>query len=547
MANSSVNAKDKSSVRSKSQKHRDERNKQESEPKVPKVKSDSVEVAKDELEVVEDVKEVEPKVPKIDLKKKLKYLDDIRRDIKKKRIFFDENKERFGLDALSQLVKVKNTSEVKGYPFKGSKGAYEKTTRGIRLGLKVVPIETKYDKNEHPCNLENIVLKELTERVVNGGISPHVAYYLGTQKVLNKSKALKMLNLKRLEVEEKIRTHSNMLISEFVEGGSLDNWVYNTYEDDGEISDGQWRNIVFQLVYTIAVMQHYYRMMHNDFHYGNILIDDSLKPGGYFVYQIRGKTYYIRNTGTIPKLWDFEFSMVYSDKIKDAYPNKFIIGPYEYDKRNHKTIIDPKRVDETEDPEDLNVPYNYNEVYDVHYFLTSLLDLYISQELFDWIIGLYPREVIPEDDESTNSSSTSDSDSYSSTSSSSSSFTLSSSSSNSKKLSEQELNDRVKDLNISDSERSDRKQGKRSDSEQGKRSERSDSDSERSDSDSEHSDSGFSTEKMYVSEGRLLNGTEDLFKLPTPIDLLDDPFFDTFTRRPDDFDESTAVYFNAGF
>lgn len=482
-----------------------------------------------------EVSDIRSQTPKIlhELKKKLKHLRDIRHEIKKKRIFFDENRERFGLDELSQLVKVKNTSEVKGYPFKGSKTSYNKTTGGIRFGLKVVPIETKYDKTEHPCNLENLVLKELTENVVNKNISPHVAYYLGTQKVNNKSKALKMLNLKRLEVEEKIRTHSNMLISEFVEGGSLDNWVYNIYEDDNEISDEQWKNIVFQLIYTISIIQHYYRMMHNDFHYGNILIDDSLTPGGYFVYTIRGKTYYIKNTGVIPKLWDFEFCMVYSNKIPDAYPNKFIIGPYEYDKKTHKTLVDPSRLDESEDTDDLNVPYNYNEVYDVHYFLTSLLDLYISQELFDWIIQLYPREVIPEDEESTASSSTSES---SSDQSSSSKYDSSSSS--------DDLDELVEQLTLSDDNENSEDSTNSANGDYDSSSDTSSLSSSQSD---DLSSSSSSHEPIYVSDGRLINGTEEIFKLPTPIELLDDDFFTSFTVKPDDFDESTAIYFNAGF
>ena len=42
------------------------------------------------------------------LNKKIKYLEDIRHEIKKRRILFDENKERFGLNELSQLIKVKN-------------------------------------------------------------------------------------------------------------------------------------------------------------------------------------------------------------------------------------------------------------------------------------------------------------------------------------------------------------------------------------------------------------------------------------------------------
>lgn len=426
--------------------------------------------------------------------KRIKYLQTIRHEIKKSRILFDETRERFGLDELSQLVKVKNTSEIKGYPFKGYKRSYNKITRGIKFGLKVVPIETKYDKLEHPCNLEGIVLKYLTDNIVNKAISPHLVYYLGTQKVSNKSKSLKMLNLKRLEVDGSIRTHSNMLISEYVDGGSLDNWIYNTYENDKEIEDDQWKNIVFQLIYTIAIIQKYYKMMHNDFHYGNILIDTSIKPGGYLVYQIDQKTYYLKNTGIIPRLWDFEFSMVYSDKIPEAYPNKFILGPYKYDRKLHKTIITDDEMDNLSDSE-LNVPFNYNEVYDVHYFLTSLLDLYISQELFDWIIELYPRELIPDDTDSTASSSSSVASSSNSSSSSSSSldsFT-------------------------------------------------------HSETETKSTSNKNSDDNKYLLEGRLINGANDIFQLPTPLELLKQKFFEPFTVKPDDFDEKTAIYFNAGF
>lgn len=466
--------------------------------------------------------------------KKLKYLNSIRHEIKKKRILFDESKERFGLDELSQLIKVKNTSEIKGYPFKGITQKYDKITNGINFGLKVVPIETKYNKHEHPCNLENIILKELTENIINKNISPHFTYYLGTHKVTNKSRALKMLNLKRLEVENQIRTHSNMLISEFVEGGSLDNWVFNTYENDKEISDDQWCILVFQLIYTIAIIQHYYKMMHNDFHYGNILIDDTIKPEGYFVYQINNKTYYIKNTGIIPKLFDFEFGMSYCDKINGCYPNKFIIGPYEYDRKLHKTNVDENikisnknesnsEYDESECESDYDdVPYNYNEVYDVHYFLTSLLDLYISQDLFDWIMSLYPMELIPEDESSDSSGKSSDSSSYSSDSSSESSNSSSDSSRESTESSESDKSTRT-------------------------HSSKNEPRSEHSSSKSESYSSERSIEQIYLHKGRLLNGIENIFKLPTPMELLNNKFFNKFTTKPDDFDETKAIYFKAGF
>jgi hypothetical protein len=464
----------------------------------------------------------DPKFTQTLVQKKNVY-QNIRQDIKKKRVVFDENQDRFGLDEMSQLSKVKNTSEVKGYPFKVSSTKF----KTAQLAIKVVPIETKYDKHEHPCNLENLVLKELTDNVVNTGISPHIVYYIGTQKIPNKCRALKPLNLKRLEVEDKVRTHSNMLISEFVSGGSLDNWIFNIYENDKEITDTEWRCIVFQLIYTIAVMQNKYKMMHNDFHYGNILIDDTLTPGGYFVYETKENVYYLPNTGKIPKVWDYEFVMVYSDKIRDCYPNKYIIGPHTYDKKTHTTIV---RDDDSlsTNSREFNVPYNYNEVYDLHYFLTSLLDLYISQELFDWIMSLYPQELIPEEEVSSLSQSKgSDHDSD----------TISSSSLNS---SESQTSSDESDSDETKSESSGESSGESSSESSGE------STSSESESDDSASDE-ISYTQRYLNEGRMINGIEDQFDLPKPIDILKHSFFDVFTRKPEDFDPLTAIYCKAGF
>ena len=454
-------------------------------------------------------------IKKLSLNEKNKYLNDIRHEIKKKRLIFDESKDKFGLDEFTQLTKVKNTSEIKGYPFRGKKMKIKNT----QFGIKIVPIETKYEKHEHPCNLENLILKELTDKLVNTNISPHITYYLGTQKISNKSKALKMLNLKRLEVEDKIRTHSNMLISEYVEGGSIDNWVFDVYENDKEISDNQWKSIVFQLIYTIYIIQHYYKMMHNDFHYGNILIDNSIKASGYLVYDIDDKRFYIKNTGIIPKLWDFEFSMVYSNNIKDCYANKFIIGSYEYDKKLHKTIIDDNDNDNDSNSslktEDLNVPFNYNEMYDVHYFLTSLLDLYISQELFDWVIGLYPRELIPDEE----------------TSSSENSYTSSETTSTSNKKS---LIEKLSKLSVNSSTTESTTESK------------TESTTESTTESNMESNNSSILETKYLSNGRLINGIESMFKLPKPLDLIRNNFFNELTIKPQDFNEKDAIYFKSG-
>lgn len=443
--------------------------------------------------------------------KKLEKLNSIKHEIKKKRIHFDEDKDMFGFETMSQLIKVNNTSNIKGYPFV----IYNKNDR--KYGLKVVPLETKYDKSENPANLEHIILKYLTENIVNKNISPHFVHFLGHSKISNKSRAIKQLNLKKLEIENKIRRHSNVIISEYVNGRSIDNWLHETYENDKNVSDLQWKIIVFQLIYTIYVMQVYLKLTHNDFHYGNIFIDDTIKPEGYYVYKVKDKIYYLKNTGIMPKIFDFEFAMAYSNKIEEAYPNKYIIGHCTFDKNSQKyTINDDSDLDDDDD----NVPYNYNEYYDVHYFLTCLLDLYISEELFNWILSVYPSKVIPEDSSNSTDSSTDSTSSDSSTSDSSTSDSSTDDSSDSSTDSSSNM----------------------SSSYYSTTSDSSDSSYTTSHECSESSDSSSSSDN-YVIEGRLVNGAEKLFKLPTPFELLSHDFFSEFLKKPNDFDEKTAVYF----
>lgn len=455
---------------------------------------------------------------------KMEILSNISKEIRKRRFILDDTIPNFGFDKMSLLSKVDNVNQIKGYPMVASK-VTSKILKGVKVGLKVVPIETKYPKDEHPSSLEVIALKELTKEIVCKNVSPHIAYYLGSQKVPNKCKALKFLNLKRLEVEELIRTHSNMLISEFIEGNSLDSWVYNIYENDNTVSDEEWKILVFQVVYTLAVIQKKYRLMHNDMHYGNILIDTSLKkePGQYFVYTINGKKYYMTNVGFSPKLWDWEFAMAYSDKIPEYYPNKFIIGKYTFDRKKFVT----KQVDlESDDSTEFNVPCNYNEVYDLHYFLISLLDLYISQELFDWIVSIYPDELIPREEHSESSGSDSTSENTSEV----------------KKISEEDvLKDKLAKLNFGTKSKS------TSQSESLSSLDSSSTGSYGSNNSTTSSDSS-DTYDRYLSSGRIRNGIDEEFDdLPIPIKLLNHEFFEHFTKKPADFDESKAIYFDSGF
>jgi hypothetical protein len=428
--------------------------------------------------------------------KKTKQIKQIRQDIKKKRIILDENKTNFGLDELVQLAKVDNTIEIKGYPFKGiskSKG---------NIGIKVIPNEKRFVKTEHPVHLEYIILKEFTDNIVLKNISPHIVNYIGSSKISNKSKAVEFLNLEKLEREDKIRNSSIVILSEFLEGGSLDNWIFNTYENEEvenkkkNISDTEWKCVVFTILYTLYVLQDTYKFVHNDLHYGNILIDDQIKPGGYFVYKIKDNTWYLPNNGVIAKIWDTEFGMAFSDKLPNGYPNKFVIGDLPYNRKTHVTIDTDMT---TED--NINIPVNYNKVYDCHYFLTSLLDLFISQETFDWIMSLYPLDLIPSD----SSENSSEKDSENSSENSSENGSENSSENGSDNSSDYNSEDVISEM---------------------------------------FSNFTISETKEFLHDGRIVNGVEELFPdLPIPYQLITSSFFDCFKQKPEDFDKNENCVF----
>ena len=63
--------------------------------------------------------------------------------------------------------------------------------------------------------------------------------------------------------------------------------------------------------------------------------------------------------------------MSYNNKIEQFYPNKFIIGDAKYDRKNNTTKEPSIQSNSSFDSDDLNVPYNYNEIYD---FLVESLE-----------------------------------------------------------------------------------------------------------------------------------------------------------------------------
>lgn len=313
----------------------------------------------------------------ITIKKRLELLIETQRMITNDEIVFDPDLANFGFKRMEQLFPVVQ-DEIKGYPCV----AYHKYSDPIKFGIKVIPLELKYENDTHPCRIELALLKEFTD-LVTANITPHITFFFKDMSVSNKKKAMTRFPLKSLRRE--IFKKSNVLVAEYVPGGSIEEWI----QEQPNISEKQWKYIIFSVAWTLLVLQDSYQFMHNDFHYGNILVDSSIDPTDRSIYKYEllstddtqdPVVFNIQNVGILPKLWDFEFASTYVPHKR--YKNDFF------------------------KPTDENIPHEFNPYYDLHCFLTSILELDIPDRLRSFILDMYPEEVIPVvfDDDSSQSS-----------------------------------------------------------------------------------------------------------------------------------------------
>ena len=300
----------------------------------------------------------------LSLRERLALLSRTTVDIKHGRLVFDPNKAKFGMVNFDKLFDVNLQEEIKGFPCV----AYNHMSDPIKFGIKVNPLENKYNAKDHPCRIEAMLLREFTKCVTNG-ITPHITYYFCDMDVFNTQNAITKFPLKLMR--HNIHKMCSVIVSEFVPGGSVEDWVQRV---DPTVE--QWRYIIFSAIWTLVVLQDMYRFIHRDFHFGNVLIDNSVDPNDKTVLTYRLElgdgqttTWYVPNCGILPKVWDFEFGNVY--KRFNVPPNRF--GNWGD-----------------------SMPDEFNPYYDIHFLLTTLLELDLPQEIQDFIFSVYPAEFIPD-------------------------------------------------------------------------------------------------------------------------------------------------------
>lgn len=429
------------------------------------------------------------------LKEKLQLLKRTVSKIEEGTIKFDSEKENFGFNRLEQLFPVSD-NEIKGYPCI----AYNKPSDPLKFGVKIIPMENKYDTDTHPCRLETRLLKDF-RRLVLENKTPHITFYFADFQVKNTKKALVKFPLKALRHE--IYKTSDVLVAEYVSGGSIEEWL----QLEENVSESQWKYIIFSMAWTLMILHEDSQFMHNDFHYGNVLVDTSIDASSKtileYVWKDQNCTFQIRNPGIVPKMWDFEFANSYQSKDETNY-NNCLTTKYE------------------------NVPHEFNPYFDLHHFLTSLLELVdLPDSIQEFILSIYPPEVIPELEEynsttDTSSTTTSEDSMVSFCSNDSCSCCFSDSFSDSSEFyykTDEESTNSVDSMSSSEC-------SSESSSSNSSNSSNSSSSSTSSNSSSSSEESEVRTE--FLLGGSLLNGTEKKFKLPTPKDVLMHSFFDEY-------------------
>ena len=431
------------------------------------------------------------------IQKRIQLLKDSKNQFDNNTILFDPNNDNFGFKKFDQLFPVVG-DQIKGYPCI----AYNKFSDTLKFGVKVIPLENNFDKESHPSHIELLMLEEFS-KLVDSYVTPHITYFFKKFTCQNNKKALVPFPLKA--IRKSVYNECNILVSEYVTGGSVEEWI----QEQVNISEKQWKTIIFTIAWTLLVLGDKYNFIHNDFHYGNILIDTCINPStnNLSVYTLTRKdgsdlSWYVPNSGIVAKIWDLEYSCTFKDS--DTLPKK--------------------KNDFFKNEE--NVPHEYNPYYDLHSFLTSLLELNIPVKLEEFIRRVYPIQVIPPITKKFDKSAADDESSHYTgsnccTNSDCTCSDYSDINSENYKHYHWNVDEKMDDYDERNDENVD--VGTRNDEKS------SDTYEETVSEGSEESEVQLRTE--FLLGDRLLNGTEKKIKLPTPLDILSDEYFSIFTKK----------------
>jgi hypothetical protein len=145
--------------------------------------------------------------------------------------------------------------------------------------------------------------------------------------------------------------------NEYINCCTFDEWLNkNTYTLD------IYKNAIFQIMVAIYTLKKYFNMLHTDLHLGNVLVH-TVKPGGYWVYSIDNKKYYVPNLGFVFVINDYGFAWI---------PDQLYITWHKIETLDYIT-------------------HNGEEFYDLSMFIKSVLDENIPKSLVQFINSSFSK------------------------------------------------------------------------------------------------------------------------------------------------------------
>lgn len=297
---------------------------------------------------------------------------------------------------------VKYLGEILTFVSSGSNGIIFKESGGD-YAIKIVFYDKKYTQNNKykngiyqksiDFNSEILILKKLsylvrekkTPHLINPLISANVDLYPVIYEISRLLKHGKLSSKRRNSLEKIIDKFKNkkflfstcsMILVEYAPSGDLLDFLRNVVSGKIKIELSTWKNILFQIIYTLYIIQSYYPgFRHNDLKANNILMSRFRKSRAN-KYKIKDIKYpfLIPSCEYVIYIWDFDFSaiegQINNEKVSSSWTNKF------------------------------NIHNKRNDYYDIHYLINSLKtfipDLYRSQnvpsEIKDFFRKIVPRQ-----------------------------------------------------------------------------------------------------------------------------------------------------------
>lgn len=268
--------------------------------------------------------------------------------LKKKIVDFNKIIHKFN----GKIMYIKSGST--GHTFKGI------MDDGSEVAIKVVAYTKKGDYGlpsnmNRPENAELRFLKLFSKFVIDS-LTPHIVlpittFYSNTESFTGNNLQRSLTSAKKYDqfIDKYERgdyyDYCSVLISEWADSGDLLDFIRSHHS---RMKTAHWRNIFFQIISTLAVIQDKYpAFRHNDLKANNVLLQKTDNAKKEFKYYINGKEFIIPNIGVQVKLWDFDFAcipdIIENEKVNANWTSK------------------------------INVKPTKNRYYDLHYFFNTLV------------------------------------------------------------------------------------------------------------------------------------------------------------------------------